>query len=93
MILLVEDEPALVVMECRLLQRCGYTVLSASMSSEAIRIAQKHPGGIDLLITDVVIPEMSGCELYRTILAIQPGLRCVFISGHTAEVLAHHGNI
>ena len=59
--------------------------------SEAIRLAQDHPGRIDLLMTDVVMPEMNGRDLARSLLAIYPDMRRLFMSGYTANVIAHHG--
>ena len=75
----------------RLLERLGYTVLAASRSEEAIQLAQTHRGGIHLLITDVVMPEMNGRELTHRLLLLHPKLKCLFMSGYTADVIAHHG--
>ena len=90
-ILLVEDEPAILTMTQNMLRRQGYTVLAAGSSSEAIRLAQDHAGKIDLLITDVVMPEMNGRDLARTMQSICPNIKRLFMSGHTADVLANHG--
>ncbi len=90
-VLLVEDEPAILTMTKNMLQRQGYTVLAAASSSEAIHMAQDHNGKIDVLITDVVMPEMNGRDLARTLLSLFPNLKRLFMSGHTADVLAHHG--
>ena len=90
-ILLVEDEPALLQMTHGMLKRRGYRVLTASGAAEAIRQAMDHPGEIQLLMTDVVMPNMSGRELADQILALQPGLKILFMSGHTADILARHG--
>ena len=90
-ILLVEDEPAILHMVNSLLERRGYEVLSTDAPGEALRLAGERPGGIDLLLTDVVMPEMDGRELSRRILDIQPGIRCLFMSGHTADILAQRG--
>jgi DNA-binding NtrC family response regulator len=90
-ILLVEDEPAILEMTSMLLDHLGYTVLSASTPDEAIRLAQCHAGQIALLMTDVVMPEMNGRVLARPLNAMIPGLRCLFMSGYTADVIAPHG--
>ncbi len=90
-ILLVEDEPAILRMTTMLLQRLGYAVLAANAPGEAIRLAEAHAGRIDLLMTDVVMPEMNGRDLANALLAVYPDLRRLFMSGHTANVLAPHG--
>jgi PAS domain S-box-containing protein len=90
-ILLVEDEPAILNMTAMILKRLGYTVLAASAPGEAIRLAQEHSDQIHLLMTDVVMPEMNGRDLARRLLSLYPGLKCLFMSGYTADVIAHHG--
>jgi signal transduction histidine kinase/FixJ family two-component response regulator len=90
-ILLVEDEPAILRMTTRLLEQQGFEVLSAGAPAEAIRRAKEHPGAIDLLMTDVVMPEMNGRELGNTLLATRPGLKRLYMSGYTADIIAHHG--
>ena len=78
-------------MTTRMLQRLGYTVLSASRPGEAIRLAEAHPGEIHLLMTDVVMPEMNGRDLAKNLLSFYPNLKRLFMSGYTANVIAHHG--
>ena len=90
-ILLVEDEPTILHMVCSLLERQGFNVLAAARPNDAIRIAKRHSGTIDLLLTDVVMPQMNGCDLAARIDDIRPGTRRLFMSGHTTEVLSHHG--
>jgi len=90
-ILLVEDEAALERASTRLLQRLGYTVLAANTPAEAVRLAQEHPGKIDLLLTDVVMPEMNGRDLAKIILSIHPDIKRLFMSGYTADAIAPHG--
>jgi CheY-like chemotaxis protein len=90
-ILLVEDEPTILKMATQLLERVGYRVLAAAAPSEAIRIAKSDAGAIELLITDVVMPEMNGRELRHALTAVLPQLRCLFMSGYTNNVIAHHG--
>jgi PAS domain S-box-containing protein len=87
-ILLVEDEEQILLLAERILQQQGYTVLAASLPDQAIRMAERFPGPIQLLITDVIMPGMNGRDLLGRIAAMKPGVRCVFISGYTADVLA-----
>jgi two-component system, cell cycle sensor histidine kinase and response regulator CckA len=91
MILLVEDEVAILRMTTMMLERLGYTVASASTPGEAIRLANECAGEINLLMTDVVMPEMNGRDLAKNILAFHPNLKRLFMSGYTANVIAHHG--
>ena len=90
-ILLVEDEPAILSMTKVLLERQGYIVLAASTPDQAIGIAKEHANAIHLLMTDVVMPEMNGRELAKTLQELYPGLQLLFMSGYTANVIDHHG--
>jgi two-component system, cell cycle sensor histidine kinase and response regulator CckA len=90
-ILLAEDEPGVRTLAARMLEQMGYNVLTAGTPGEAIRIAEVHPDEIHLLLTDVVMPEMNGRNLCRTLAAGRPRLKCLFMSGYTADVIAHHG--
>ncbi len=90
-ILLVEDEPAILKLMTRMLQQKGYRVLHAQTPGEGIRLAREYPGDIDLLITDVIMPEMNGRELASAVLSLYPRLKCLFMSGYTADVIAHQG--
>ena len=90
-ILLVEDEPAILNMATVMLEKLGYVVKAARTPGDAIMLASGHGEQIQLLITDVVMPEMNGQELAKRILAIHPGLKHLFMSGYTANVIAHHG--
>ena len=90
-ILLVEDEPAILKMTTAMLERLGYTVLAASAPSEALVLAKKNAADIQLLITDVVMPHMNGRILSQNLLALCPGLKVLFMSGYTANTIAHHG--
>jgi two-component system, cell cycle sensor histidine kinase and response regulator CckA len=90
-ILLVEDEPAILEMTTMILARLGYTVVPASTPSEAIRLALEYRGKIDLLMTDVVMPEMNGRELAGNLLSHYPDLKRLFMSGYTADIIAHLG--
>ncbi|MEE4135708.1 MAG: ATP-binding protein, partial [Desulforhopalus sp.] len=90
-ILLVEDEPMILEMVTAMLQRQGYQVLLAATPGEAQRLAEEYAGEIRLLMTDVVMPEMNGRDLAQALSTLYPGLRCLFMSGYTANVIAHHG--
>ena len=90
-ILIVEDETSILKLSRTLLARLGYTVLTASTPGEALRIAASHAGSVDLLITDVIMPEMNGRDLAQRLMAIHPQLRLLFMSGYTANVIAPHG--
>jgi PAS domain S-box-containing protein len=90
-VLLVEDEPMILDITCRMLDLLGYRTVIAATPGEAIRLAREHAGRIDLLMTDVVMPEMNGRELARNLLSLYPDLKRLFMSGYTADVIAHHG--
>jgi len=90
-VLVVEDEPAILALNQRTLEALGYRVLAALTPGEALRAAADHPGGIDLLLSDVVLPEMNGRELGKRLGGLYPRIACVFTSGYTADVIVHHG--
>jgi two-component system, cell cycle sensor histidine kinase and response regulator CckA len=90
-ILLVEDEPAILNMTMMMLQRLGYEVLCASSPAESLRTAEAHTGPIDLLITDVIMPEMNGHDLAKHLSAFYPNMKRLFMSGYTANVIVDHG--
>jgi len=90
-ILLVEDEPMILDITIKMLERQGYTVQAAATPGEAIRLAREHAGEIHLLMTDVVMPEMNGKALAKNLLSLYPNLKRLFMSGYTSDVIAHHG--
>jgi PAS domain S-box-containing protein len=90
-ILLVEDEPAILRMTRMMLQRKGYLVLSAATPADAISIADAYVGKIDILITDVVMPEMNGRDLSEKITAIFPEIKLLFMSGYAAKAISQQG--
>ncbi len=90
-ILLVEDEPAILEVTTMILEIQGYKVLTAGTPGEAIDLAKTYSGMIHLLLTDVVMPEMNGRELAKNLLSMYPDLKRLFMSGYTANVIAHHG--
>jgi CheY-like chemotaxis protein len=89
-ILLVEDELMILNMTTTMLRRQGYKVLPAATPGQALLLAGEHAGKIHLLMTDVVMPEMNGRDLARNLFSLYPNLKCLFMSGYTADVIAHH---
>lgn len=90
-LLVVEDEPAVLEMVKTVIEARGYRVLTAATPGEAIRIFEERAERIDLLITDVVMPEMNGRELAERLLAQDRRLKCLFTSGYTADVIGNRG--
>jgi CheY-like chemotaxis protein len=90
-VLLVEDEDSLLDLGTLLLEDLGYTVLAASCPNRALQLAEEFRGEIHLLLTDVIMPEMSGRDLRERLAASRPNLKSLYMSGYTAEVIAHHG--
>jgi len=87
-ILLAEDEDSLRLLTERILTRHGYTVIAAGNGVEATEAAQQHPGGIDLLLTDVVMPHLNGHDLAIRLHATHPGLPVIYMSGYAEPLLA-----
>jgi two-component system, cell cycle sensor histidine kinase and response regulator CckA len=92
-LLMVEDETAIICVGKTILEELGYKVLTANGPGEALSLAESCRGEISLLLTDVVMPEMNGRELAERLRIIKPGLKCLFMSGYTANVIAHRGVI
>ncbi|MEX1263193.1 MAG: ATP-binding protein [Actinomycetota bacterium] len=90
-ILLAEDDSAVRALVRIVLEGRGYRVIEAATAHEAIEAASKHEGPIHLLLTDVVMPGLSGIELAERIGAIAPGLRVIYMSGYTENTIVHHG--
>ena len=90
-VLLVEDEPMVLEIAKTILEQLGYTVLVTAAPREALEQAAHYEGEIHLLMTDVVMPEMSGRDLWQQILPLRPGIKTLFMSGYTANVIAHRG--
>ncbi len=90
-ILVVEDEKAVRELTVRMLRRLGYSVLIASSGAEAIKISASHPNKIALLLTDVVMPNMSGRQLADTLAGIRPDMKIIYLSGYTEDTVIHHG--
>ena len=90
-ILVVEDEEQLLDLSKSSLELYDYTVLTAKSPGDAIVLCERTSGKIDLLITDVVMPGMNGKELKDRLEALRPGMKVIFMSGYTADVVAHRG--
>lgn len=92
-ILIVEDEKAILEMGKIALEGLGYNVLTAATPSEAIEIANKNTNIIDLLLTDVIMPEMNGRILSEKIKELIPGIKCIFMSGYTSETISRTNDL
>jgi two-component system cell cycle sensor histidine kinase/response regulator CckA len=90
-VLLAEDSGSLREMTREYLESVGYTVLEAASGKEALQRAQEFTGPIHLLLTDVVMPEMSGPELATRMMSLRPGLKVIFTSGYTDDAIARQG--
>jgi len=90
-ILLVEDEESILKLGKTMLEELGYTVLTAGTPNEAISIAEKHNGKIHMLITDVIMPEMNGRNLSEKLISLNPNIKCLYMSGYTANAISHRG--
>ena len=90
-VLLVEDEESLLDLLKDTLEELGYFVLAANTPNDALRLAKEHHGEIRLLISDVVMPGMNGQVLAEQVKVICPRLKCLFMSGHTSDIIAKHG--
>jgi CheY-like chemotaxis protein len=92
-LLLVEDEATVRASVRRLLEWHGYRVIEAGNGSEALQIYEDNPGAIDLVLTDVVMPEMGGQELVERLRLSNPAVRVVFMSGYTEKAIANNGSM
>ena len=90
-VLLAEDSDSLREMAREYLECVGYTVLEASSGKEALQRAKEFAGPIHLLLTDVVMPEMSGPELASQMVSLRPGIKVIFTSGYTDDAIARQG--
>ena len=90
-ILLVEDDLSILKLAQKILKGLKYNVLIADTPKGAIKQAQDHKSEIHLLVTDVIMPEMNGRELSEQLKSLCPNLKCMFMSGYTANAIAHHG--
>jgi CheY-like chemotaxis protein len=90
-VLLVEDEELVRRLARRALEACGYAVLEASDASQALALSEGGAAAIDIVVTDVIMPGMSGRELVTQLSAARPGLRILYMSGYTDNAIAHRG--
>jgi PAS domain S-box-containing protein len=90
-LLIVEDEPLILRVASRVLGELGYTVLTASDGLEALEVLGRHAGDIHLLITDVIMPKMSGRELATRVIALRPDIRVLYSSGYPADAIGDDG--
>jgi PAS domain S-box-containing protein len=86
-VLLVEDEPAILRLGASMLQRLGYHVIAAGSPDEALERASAFPGVIHLLVTDVIMPKLNGRQLAARLVASRDGLRCLYMSGYTGDII------
>jgi hypothetical protein len=91
-VLLVEDEAPVRTITRQILSTHGYAVLEAGQSEDALRLCREHKGHIDLLLTDVGLPQMDGCELAEAMHALRPELRVVYMSGYLDEAMGRLGD-
>jgi CheY-like chemotaxis protein len=91
-VLVVEDEPAVLGFAAQLLERHGYTVLRASTGEEAVDLAKRFPGRIDLLFSDLVMPGISGYETAAAVRVLRPEIRHLFASGYSEELNANRAS-
>jgi PAS domain S-box-containing protein len=92
-VLVVEDEDAMRELTRRILTRHGYSVIVAGRGEEATRLAWQHAGPIDLLLTDVVMPQMLGKEVVERVSAVRPGIRALYMSGYAQPILTSQGTL
>ena len=90
-ILVVEDEVPVRLVTRRILELRGYTVLEAGNPRAALNLCQQYQGQVDLLITDVIMPDLSGPELAERLMESYPDLKVLFVSGYTSDVLDEYG--
>ena len=90
-VLLVEDEEMVREMATEILQECGYAVLQAKDGHEALRLVRQHKAEIHLMLTDVVMPRMSGRELAEQLMPLRPNIKVLYMSGYTDDAIVHHG--
>ena len=92
-VLVVEDEPAVLSLSRRALEAQGYVVLAASDAAAALRVVERHGGMIHLLLTDVVMPGLSGRELADQLAGQRPGIRVLYMSGYPGDAVVQHGTL
>jgi CheY-like chemotaxis protein len=91
-VLVVEDEAAILRLVQEGLGRLGYRVLAAASPDEAVTLGARHDGPVHLLITDLVMPQMNGRQLAERLAAQRPQIKCLYMSGYAANIVAGHGD-
>lgn len=90
-VLVVDDDPQVLAVITRTLRKYGYLALAASGFEQALAQCAQHPASIDVLVTDVIMPGMNGRDLANEVAARRPGVKVLFMSGYTDNVVIHHG--
>jgi len=90
-VLIVEDDDRLRNLARKILERYGYSVMKAENGEDALKVSEEHDGSIDLLITDVVMPKMSGKETAEQLQPLYPQMKVIYMSGYTDDAIVHHG--
>ena len=90
-ILVVEDEEGVRTLVCAVLRASGYNVIEASNGGEALSICERHQEAVHLMVTDVVMPGMSGRELSGKLGLLRPQMKVLYLSGYTSNAIVHHG--
>ena len=91
LVLVVEDDPAIRRLSCRFLDELGHRVLEAHDVGDAIRLCTEHRSAIDVMLTDVIMPEMSGHELFARVHELSPAMKVIYMSGYPDQIMAHNG--
>jgi len=87
----VEDEPVVRHLVAEILETNGYSVLQAGDGPSALELLRRHAGMLHLLVTDVVMPGMSGPDVAKAVASMRPGIQVLYISGYTDSAIGHHG--
>jgi CheY-like chemotaxis protein len=92
-VLLVEDDERVRKLGRQFLEASGYRVLEAKSAAEALELMAQHEPEIEVLMTDVIMPQMSGRELAEQVTKMKPGVRVLYMSGYTDDVIVRHGEL
>jgi CheY-like chemotaxis protein len=92
-VLVVEDEDGIRHLAREFLERCGYTVLEARDGDEALRLGETYPSPIHLMVTDVIMPQMSGPNLAERVALLRPDLKVLYMSGYTDDAIIQYGGL
>ena len=90
-VLVVEDEVSILKLTAKMLKNLGYVIVTANSPKDAVKLVKESRETIDLIVTDVVMPEMNGRDLVNVLLTIQPKMKCLFMSGYPSNVIADQG--